>query len=98
MGILGWLGDNWFDLLQTVAITTGLFATVYNLRADRRERMVQTQLALTTGHREIWSKVVENPALARLLDPSSLSCMKCREIVKIYLVLLLSVYKWGGCQ
>ena len=68
MGLIGWLAENWFDLLQTVAITTGLYATVYNLRADRRERMVQTQFAVTAAHREIWSHVLENPALARILN------------------------------
>jgi hypothetical protein len=71
MEILGWIGGNWFDLLQTAAITTGLFATVHNLRADRRERMVQTQFAITSGHREIWSKLTENPSLARVLDPDA---------------------------
>lgn len=62
-----WWAENWFDVLQTVAISTGLFATVYNLRADRRERMVETQFALTAGHREIWSRLADKPALARVL-------------------------------
>ncbi len=68
MGIGEWLAQNWFDLLQTVAITTGLFATVHNIRADRRERMVTTQFRIAAAHREIWSRLADNPSLDRVLS------------------------------
>lgn len=63
----GWIAGNWFDLLQTAAIVTGLFATVHNIRADRRERMVNTQFTIASAHREIWSRLADNPKLARVL-------------------------------
>ncbi len=64
----GWIAGNWFDFLQTVAIVTGLFATVHNIRADRRERMVNTQFMIAAGHREIWSRLADNPNLSRVLS------------------------------
>lgn len=67
MGIGEWVVQNWFGLLQTVAITTGLFATVHNIRVDRRERMVTTQFRIAAADREIWSRLADNPRLDRVL-------------------------------
>ena len=77
MGILGWLGTRWFDLLQTTSILVGLFATLYTIRADTKERRIQNQFTLTAAHREIWSKLYDKPGLVRILredaDPNGRS-------------------------
>jgi len=67
MEILGWLGTHWFELLQMTSILVGLFATVYTLRDDVKERRVENLLALTAAHREIWSRLYEKPELRRIL-------------------------------
>ena len=89
----GWIAGNWFDLLQTVAIVTGLFATVHNIRADRRERMVNTQFTIAAGHREIWSRLADDPKLARVLrndaDISETAITLEEELLVQFLILHL---------
>jgi hypothetical protein len=41
------------------------------MRADSRERKVQSVFTLTAAHRDIWSKVYEHPNLARVLRPDA---------------------------
>ena len=67
MGIIGWTAIHGIDLLQSIGILAGLLFTGYNIRADSRERKVQSVFALTAAHREIWSKVYEHPHLMRVL-------------------------------
>lgn len=64
-----WATLHWLDLLQSVGILAGLLFTGYNIRADSRERKIQSVFALTEAHRDIWSKVYEHPNLARVLHP-----------------------------
>ena len=71
MGIAEWWGINWLQLLQSVGIVAGLLFTAYNMRADSRERKVQSVFTLTAAHRDIWSKVYEHPNLARVLRPEA---------------------------
>jgi hypothetical protein len=66
MGVLPWLAQNWFALLQTASIAVGLFTTAYTIRVDTKERKIQNLLALTSAHREIWSQLYLMPELARV--------------------------------
>jgi hypothetical protein len=68
MGFLHWVGENWFTLLETASIVTGLFFTAFSLRIDTKVRHVGNLLTITQQHREIWSEFYEKPELARVLD------------------------------
>lgn len=67
MGFMEWAAIHWLDFLQSVGILSGLLFTAYNIRADARERKIQSVFALTEAHRDIWSKVYEHPNLAQVL-------------------------------
>ena len=69
MEIVAWAGIHWIELLQSVGIIGSLLFTGYTVRADSKERKVQSTLALTAAHREIWSNLYEHPKLARVLQP-----------------------------
>ena len=61
----------WFDLFQTAAVLFGLLATVHTIREDTWSRKVQNTMALTTSHRELWSMMLQNPKLRRVLNPKA---------------------------
>ena len=66
MEILGWVAGHGFDILQTVSI----FTAAYTIRTNTRERKIGNLFALTTAHREIWSRLHEQKELSRVLSPS----------------------------
>ena len=69
MGIfLQWLGDNWFDLLQTTGIVAGLFFTGRSFLLDTRIRRISNLLNITEHHRSIWQEVFDRPGLLRVLS------------------------------
>ena len=70
MGILGWMGAHWLDFLQAGSILTGFFTAAYTMRTNTRERKIGNLFALTSAHREIWSRLYEQNELGRLLLPS----------------------------
>ncbi len=69
MEILGRVTGHWFDILQTGSILAGFFTAAYTMRTNTRERKIGNLFALTTAHREIWSRLYEQKELCRLLLP-----------------------------
>ena len=67
MGISGWATGNWFDLLQSLGIIGGLLFTAWSLRSETRTRRVNNLLAITKGHRDIWTEFYRQPKLKRVL-------------------------------
>src|SRR2546422_84933 len=67
MGVAGWLANNWFPLLQTAGIISGLIFTGVSLQIDSKVRRIQNLLTLTEHHRDIWVKLYERPELLELL-------------------------------
>ncbi len=53
MGILRWLAENWFTLLNVIGIVGGLFFTGHSLRSETKTRRVANLLSLTQAHRDI---------------------------------------------
>lgn len=51
--------------------TAALGLTVLSLRADTKTQKVGNLISLTQNHRELWFKVIDNPALGRVLDPTA---------------------------
>ncbi len=67
MVFVEWLARNFSNL----AIAAGLFANAYNIYFARMERKLQTEATLVEGHRDIWSRVIGVPSLARVIDPKA---------------------------
>lgn len=68
MGILGWMGAHGLDFLQTASILVGFFTAAYTIRTNTKERKIGNLFALTTAHREIWSRLYERNELSRVLS------------------------------
>jgi hypothetical protein len=65
---LQWIGDHWFDLLQTVGIVGGLLFTAYTIRQDDRSRKIANLIAIKQQYREIWQELYDRPQLGRVLE------------------------------
>ena len=70
MAILGWMGAHWLDFLQAGSILTGFFTAAYTMRTNTKERKIGNLFALTSAHREIWSRLYERVELSRVLSES----------------------------
>ena len=72
MGDMGlWVAANWFDLLSTVGIVGSLLFTAVSLHSESKTRRTANFLTITANHREIWKEFLNQPKLARVLDPSA---------------------------
>ena len=69
--VVPWLSSNWFSLLQGVGIIAGLFFTGVSLRREAVSRRMNTLLALSQQHRELWGEVHRHPELGRVLAESA---------------------------
>jgi hypothetical protein len=70
MPFLHWAQAEWFNLLQSLGIVSGLAFTALALRADTKSRRVNNLLNVTQGHREIWTSFYARPELSRVLQNS----------------------------
>lgn len=68
MGYLPWLGQYWFDLLQSAGIIGSFVFTAVTVRRDEKTRRITNRLALTQQHRDIWDRLYTRPELVRITD------------------------------
>jgi len=68
MAVLPWLVSNWFDLLQSIGIVAGLLFTGVSLKTDAQVRRVQNLLKVTEQHRDLWSRLYDEPELRRVIE------------------------------
>jgi hypothetical protein len=66
-----WIADNWVTLLNAVGVVGGLFFTATAVRLATKTQRIANLLALTSNHRAVWREFINNPKLARVLDPSA---------------------------
>ncbi len=66
-----WVAENWFNLLSTVGIIGSLLFTAISLHSESKTRRVANLLTITANHREIWKEYLNQPQLARVLDPKA---------------------------
>lgn len=75
--MMAFLGEKWFDLLQTFGILSGFLLTYLTLRSDMRGRKVTNLLELTALHRDLWKFYLEQPEIKRIferqVDPQELN-------------------------
>jgi len=64
---LQWIGEHWFDLLQTVGIVGGLLFTAYTIRKDDQSRKIANLIAIKQQYRDIWQEFYNRPQLGRVL-------------------------------
>ena len=62
-----WIGQHWFDLLQTTGIVGGLIFTAYSIRKDEQARRISNSIALNAHHHEIWKELYSYPQLFRIM-------------------------------
>ena len=62
--------EHWLDFLQTASIFGGFFTAAYTIWTNTKERKIGNLFALTTAHREIWSRLYERNELSRVLSES----------------------------
>lgn len=94
---LEWIGEHWFDLLQSVGIIGSLLYTGLSLRIDARVRRVNNRFAITEQHRGIWTQFYRRPELARVvktkIDLTSAPVTEDEELfVTLVILHLNSVY------
>ena len=93
-----WIGQNWFVLLQSLAIIASMLFTGFSLRRDARGRRIANLIDLTAGHRDIWAQQFDRrPQLARFLNPKANVTRKAvtdaeRIFVTLIILHLSSVY------
>ena len=102
MGFSQWIGQNWFVLLQSLAIIASLLFTGISLRRDAKGRRIANLIDLTASHRDIWAQFDRRPGLARVLDPKADVTRKVvTDAEKIFVTLIIlhlsSVPRAGGC-
>lgn len=63
-----WVGQNWFNVIQTAGIVGGLLFGACAARREAKAREFENHLKITALHRELWSGVTSNPSLARVVE------------------------------
>src|SRR5689334_11095550 len=69
MGILTWISEHWFEVLQSAGIVGGLIFTGVTVRKDERARKIHNSITLNEQHREIWKEFSAYPELGRVMIP-----------------------------
>jgi len=67
-GLLSWVDQNWFSLLQSVGIIGSLCVSGAALRRDTGARRISDLLTLAGHHRELWCELLRQKDLARILQ------------------------------
>ena len=65
-GLISWLENNWFLMVQGLGIVGGLFFTALSIRQGTKSRRLGDLLTLNQHHRELWGEFRSNPVLSRI--------------------------------
>lgn len=69
MSFAEWSAQNWIALAGAITGIAGLLFNGLSLRSETRTRRITNLLAITRSHRELWSLLIAEPGLKRLLVP-----------------------------
>ena len=67
MEVSPWLGQHWFDLVESAGIIASLLFSAYTTRKDERARRIGNLIAVNDEYRHIWREFYGEPKLARVL-------------------------------
>ena len=59
---------DWFTLLQSLGIIIGFLFSGYAIWKDANATKLQNYILLTQSHREVWSMMMDNEKLGRVLE------------------------------
>jgi len=62
-----WIGQHWFDLVQSAGIIASLLFSAYTIRKDERARRIGNLIAVNEDYRHIWREFYDRPELSRVL-------------------------------
>ena len=98
MGEWEWLEENWVATLNAAGIVGSLLFTALSLRADIKTRRIGNLMAITKGHREIWTEFLQRPKLKRVVDAHADICSQPvtwdeKVFVRLVIVHLHSVHQ-----
>lgn len=65
-----WIAGNWFVLLQSIGIISGLVFAALSFRMDAKTQRYANLHFITGHHAELWTQLHRRPELARILDES----------------------------
>lgn len=68
MGIIAWITEEWFLLLQGTGIVGSLWYAGRSLQLDARVRRVGHLMQIVEHHHRIWAELFERPELARIRE------------------------------
>lgn len=67
MEVSRWIGEHWFDLVQSVGIVASLLFSAYTTHKDERARRIGNVIAVNEEYQHIWRELYSQPKLARVL-------------------------------
>lgn len=70
MGLFDWVLQHGGNLLQNIGIIAGLFFSAASFRLSTEAHRISQVHGITSSHRELWSQLIDNPPLARVLHMS----------------------------
>lgn len=81
---------NWFNFIQSTGIIITLLFTAYTVHKNTKTRKVTNLFIITQAHREIWSRMFNNPNLNRINDTSiTLDNISVTEDERLFISMLL---------
>jgi hypothetical protein len=75
MASSSWVGENWFNLIQTVGIVGSLLLAMAAAKREAKTREIENLLTISDHHRELWSGARQQAELERIFreDDQSLN-------------------------
>ena len=70
-GLLHWVQENGFTLVQSLGIAASLIYTARSFRQGIRDQRIAQRLTLAGHHRELWSGSHREPSLSRITSPDA---------------------------
>ena len=66
--ISSWVGDNWFNIIQTAGIIGSLLMAAAAANREARAKEIENILTLSEHHRNLWTVIAQRPELERIFQ------------------------------
>lgn len=68
---MGFVADNWFDLLQSAGIVASMVFSAFAIREQTRQAKATNIFLITQHHRELWTSMLDHVDLQRIFDKAA---------------------------
>ena len=78
-----WVGDNWFNVVQTAGIIGSLLMATAAANREARAKETENILALSEHHRNLWIVIAQRPEFPNVILPFATAAMLwtfCRSL------------------